>query len=187
MRFFLAWGSDPDIQLMHLRDLWQDTDNPYYAWEAINICARHKCAFPDWVQSYLEQCAKRMMDAGKSKASNDLRAILPGVFGFPKKRGPGHPLRPDGDEDGSYMFAAIVFAVAIGDGQKPSQALHKASETLDQPLADNIDDKTLLEHIKKFFGVKKAPRSNADWKGLIDSWYRETFGALEKKFRELSP
>jgi hypothetical protein len=172
---------------MHFRAFWQDTGNPHYVWEAMDICAEHKRDFPDWVRGYLDQCARRMADAAQSKASHDLRAILPHVLGFPAKRGPGHPLRPDEGFEVEYMTPAIVFATEILKGCKATEALHSASKFLDQPLADTIDDKTLLAHIKKHFGVKKAPRTNADWKKLIEAWDRETFGGLRKEFRELTP
>jgi hypothetical protein len=185
VRFFDAWGSDTDNQLAHGRAFWEESGNPYYVWEAIDICAKNKLDLPPWVRSYLDLCARNMMNAAQSKASKDLRESLPGILSFPAKRGRGHPLRPDG-EGTEYMTAAMVFAAEIAKGQKPKDALHKASESLDRPLADDIGDKTLLEHIKRQFGVKKAPRTNAEWNRLIRAWYLGTFGRLEMRFRDLS-
>jgi hypothetical protein len=183
-KFFDACASDPNLLLAACCDEWQDTKNPCHIWQAIDICARHRCDFPEWIRDYLGLCAKRMMEEAHSKASKDLRAILPKVFGFPAKRGRGHPLRPDGDDE--YMTVAFAFATEIFKGSKPSHALRNASKVLDRPLADKIDDKTLLGHIKKEFGLEKAPRTNAEWKTSIDNWYLERFGLLEMIFRELS-
>jgi hypothetical protein len=119
-------------------------------------------------------CAQRMMDAAQSKASKDLREILPGVLGFSGKRGRGHPLRPDG-EASEYVTAAVVFANAIDKGSKPTDALNEASMVLHRPVADKIDHKTLLGHIKKLYDVTKAPRTNAGWKTLLRAWYLEKF------------
>jgi hypothetical protein len=183
-RFFDACASNPNLLLAACYDNWQDTKNPSHMWHAIDICARHKCDFPDWIREYLGLCAKRMMAEAQSKASKDLRAILPKVLGFPAKRGRGHPLRPDGSED--YMTVAWAFAGEIAKGRKPSDALSNASKVLHKTLGDKIDYKTLLGHIKKHFDLKKAPRTNAEWKKAISNWYLENFGPLEKIFRELS-
>jgi hypothetical protein len=43
-----------------------------------------------------------------------------------------------------------------------------------------------MNHMKKHFGVKQAPRTNTEWKRAIEAWYVETFGSLEKEFREIS-
>jgi len=179
-----VWDSDTEI-LAYYCARWQDSGNPYHAWEAMDICARRKLAFPDWVRRYLDDCAQRVMDAAQSKASKDLREILPGVLGFSGERGRGHPLRPDG-EASEYVTAAVVFANAIDEGSKPTDALVEASMVLDQPVADKIDSKTLLGHIKKLYGVTKAPRTNAGWKTLLNGWYREKLRP-GKVFRELSP
>jgi hypothetical protein len=86
-----------------------------------------------------------------------------------------------------YTMVAMAFAHEIQKGHKPADALHNASKILRQPLADNIADKTLLGHIKKHFEMTTAPRTNAEWKKAIRAWYLETFGSLEKVFREFSP
>jgi hypothetical protein len=126
-----------------------------------------------------------MMDAAQSKASNDLREILREVLGFSAKRGRGHPLRPDG-EASEYVTAAVVFANEIDKGSKPTAALSEAFMALDQSVADKIDSKTLLGHIKRLYGVTRAPRTNAGWKTLLHTWYREKC-LPGKVFRELPP
>ena len=178
------WISDPDIALPHLQSDWEDTKNPYFVWEAIEFCDAHQLEFPDWVRAYLASCARRMVSEDTVGAS-DLRKILPEVLGFPrKKRGPGNLLRPEGDGV-EYMVQAMVFAVEIEKGAKPSVALHTASQSLGKKVADRIDDKTLLNKIKTFFRLKNATRTNADWKRDIRARMK-TFLLLEKEFRETS-
>jgi hypothetical protein len=184
-QFVDACASDPNFLLAACREAWQETKNPLHVWHAIDICARHKCDYPEWIRDYLALCAKRLMEEAKSKAPRISRTIFSKMFGFSTKRGRGHPLRLDGDDD--YMIAAWAFAGKIAKGNKPSDALRDASRVLDKRLYDKIDDKTLLSHIKKYFGVKKAPRTNGEWKRLIDSWYLENFGPLEKIFGQLPP
>ena len=43
------------------------------------------------------------------------------------------------------------FAAEIVRGKKPPEALRSASELLDAQVADKMDDKTLLSHIKRWF------------------------------------
>ena len=78
---FMALTSDPDFLLDGYIGCWEETKNPYYAWEAINTCAKHKRQFPTWVVDYLAQCAERML-SNKARQSNDVRKILPSVLGF---------------------------------------------------------------------------------------------------------
>jgi hypothetical protein len=180
------WASNPDIALPHLQSDWEDTKNPFFVWSAINVCDLNQRELPDWVRAYLASCALRMVSEDAVQAS-DLRKILPEVLGFPrKKRGPGNLLRPEGDGV-EYMVQAMVFAVEIEKGAKPSVALHTASESLGKKVADRIDDKTLLNKIKTFFGLKNATRTNADWKRDIRAWSAKTFEPLAKEFRETSP
>jgi hypothetical protein len=57
---------------------------PYFTWWVIDLCERNKIPFPDWVNAYLGQCARRM---GSDQAK---QAPLQEIFGFPKKKpGPG--------------------------------------------------------------------------------------------------
>jgi hypothetical protein len=181
--YYDQWGSEPDNQLAHICESWRETNEPYYAWNAIQICAKTKRQLPSWTQHYVGHCGQRMTDAAQLNQSNDLRKILPLVLGFKAKRGRGHPLRPDGDEP-EYMLAASKFGSAIQKGYKPEDALAYAAGGLPEPLSDKIESKTLLRHIKKHFGVKNAPRTNADWKHEIRSWYFENFASLEAQFRE---
>ena len=142
--------------------------------------------FPDWVQEYLAACAQRMLSP-QAANDTDLRKILPRIMGFPAKRGRGNLLNPDGDT-WLYLDAAAKFAREIATGAKPKAALRSAFEVLDPEFAD-IDDKTLISHIKKNFEMQHTPtpRTNAEWKRAISSWAVSAIGPLVKRYREISP
>jgi hypothetical protein len=179
---FTARIGNMDEILPHLQSDWEGTKNPYFVWQAIDTCSALQWELPDWVRAYLAGCARRMVSEDTVQAS-DLRKILPEVLGFPRKRGPGSLLKPDGDA-AKYFESAVVFATEIENGAKPSAALRTASEYLDKKVADKIDDKTLRSHIKKLFGVANAPRTNADWKREIRACDAIIYGPIGKEFRE---
>jgi hypothetical protein len=181
--YYDQWVSDPDNQLAHICEFWRETNEPYYAWKAIQICTKIKRHLPSWTQIYLRGCAQRMIEAAQLKDSSDLREMLPLVLGFRAKRGRGHPLRPYGD-DNEYDLAAMKFAIAIEKGCKPTEALAYAARAFPQSVADELDSKTLLRNIKNFFILKKTPRSNTEWKQGIRSWYFESYASLEAQFRK---
>jgi hypothetical protein len=142
--------------------------------------------FPDWVRDYLLACARQMISP-KSARAKDLRAVLPSILGFPPaKRGPGHLLQPYGDsKEGDYMVLATAFAVEIGKGEKPSDALANALNGLPPTIfsrLDNKDNGLLMKHITECFGMQKRPRSNAGWRRVIHVWIDLTFGPFLKKY-----
>jgi hypothetical protein len=183
--FFTEWAKNPDVLLRHHRSDWEDTQNPYFVWSAIDVCGRHKQEIPRWVRDYLFSCADRMV-ADKTALAKDLGRTLPAVLGFQARRGRGNQLRPEGDFF-VYWKPAAVFGKEILKGSRPSLALNAASELLDRKIADKIDNKTLLNHIKSFFGVKNAPRTTAGWKEVINDWHAHLSDQLEKEIREFSP
>ena len=89
---------------------FQASGSPFYAWLTIDRCIRHKKLLPDWVMTYLAECADRVMSvhyaerrrlcdrmiatrytkrrrpSGKAKQARDIRETLQWVFGFPTKR-----------------------------------------------------------------------------------------------------
>jgi hypothetical protein len=179
----------PEYLLLHSQTRWQRTGNPYFVWEAIEVCAEHKHELPPWVFDYLAGCATRMLSEDASQ-SKDFRKILPRVMGFPAKVGRGHhPLRPDGDNY-EYSAAAWTFAAAILKGAKPQAALQKAADALLKGLS-KIDDKTLRSHIVEYFGMTNAPRTNAEWEQAIRAHWLEHYAPfhrikdLEDREREL--
>jgi hypothetical protein len=170
----VAPWSDADILLAACLFEWDETGNPVWAWEAIDICREYQCEFPRWLKLYLYSCATRMRSP-VAERSKELSKVLPWIFEFPAKRGPGHPLRPDGDER-EYRVPAMAFALAITRGAKPADALRAAFDELDGVLADKIDTKTMLTHIKMHFDLKAAPRSNAEWQQAIRTWFQQNYG-----------
>jgi hypothetical protein len=52
-----------------------------------------------------------------------------------------------------------------------------AFEYLDAKVADRIDEKTLLSHIKKFFDMPNTPRTNAEWKQAIERCFEEALSS----------
>jgi hypothetical protein len=161
---------------------WNETRNPVFAWMAIDACSRGNIEFPEWVRLYLGDCAQRMLSPDAEEAS-DVRKVLPSIMGFSLRRGPGNPLKPFGN-DWQYTDAAITFMGGIAKGAKPAAALRSAFDGLDSTAADKMDEKTLQSHIKKFFEVSRAPRTNAGWRQVILAWAIKAFGPLVKEFRE---
>jgi hypothetical protein len=140
---------DPALSLRTAHFFWQDTHNPAYVWWAIEICTSRgtQMDFPAWVRQYLADCAGRMFSPALVEQS-DLRKILPRIMGFPPKRGRGNLLDLGKKEANQFSLPAMRFAIYIEKGAKPTAALRTASEFLDPEVADKIDIKTLLFHIK---------------------------------------
>jgi hypothetical protein len=171
---FERWKHDPLGLNVYFREFIV-SDNPYYAWLAIEVCVKHEKEFPSWLRGYLLQCAERIQSGDAKKG--DLRKVLPWVFGFAKNSGPGNLLDPDKDVDGTAerMRFAFHFATGIAQGQKPSAALVSAcNETFEQRRADKITDKTLRSWVVKEFGLERWPRTVAEWDS-VKSIARERF------------
>jgi hypothetical protein len=150
--------------------LWGATRNPFWVWEAIAVCGHTGSDFPDWVKTYLAQCADRMTSPDAARAC-DLRKALPEILGFPKNsRGTRHPLNPGGIYDPreeQYIDLALKFVREIKLGRKPTVALANAR-------ADGnpeVDDRTLLRHIKKILGVTDNPHTKAEWSAALRYWF----------------
>jgi hypothetical protein len=141
-KMFEVVRRDPDFKLDMLlhsleMSLCASAYNPYYMWQALDVCLKHKKEFPDWLAAYLAQCIERMQ-SDRAKKTTDLREVLPWVFDFSKKSGPGNLLNPDCDPDFGDKFSfALEFAIKIREGEKPSKALMSArDEVLDQERAE---------------------------------------------------
>lgn len=178
---------EPDLLLRAAHFFWQDTHSPVYAWWAIEICAcgDSHIEFPDWVREYLAECAQRMLSPD-SAVQSDLRKVLPRIMGFPPKRGRGNPLDLGKREADQFAIPAMKFAIEIEKGAKPTAALRTAFEFLNAEVADRMDEKTFLSHIKKHFDMRTAPRTNAEWKLAIQGWFKEVFGPFMDEFRDIS-
>src|SRR6478735_10412316 len=160
---FEVWKDDP-LELNVYFDALIASGNSYYAWLAIEVCVKHEKEFPNWLRLYLLQCAERIQSDNAKKG--DLRKLLPWVFGFAKKSGPGNLLDPDKDVAGAAerMGFAFRFATKLVQGEKPSAALVNAcNEMFDQGRADKITEKTLRSWIVKEFGLERWPHTTAEW------------------------
>jgi hypothetical protein len=177
---------DPDFSLDMFLCAFADSANPYYAWQALDVCLKHKKEIPEWLAAYLTQCIERM-GSDRARQARDLREVLPWVFDFSKKAGPGNLLDPDHDPDDKLLFA-LKFATKVEQGERTSTALMSAcEEVLGQERAEKIAEKTLKSWLVKVFELKKWPaRATGDeWKLIA----REHFGAvgilLEERVRRI--
>ena len=136
-------------------EAFRASGNPLYLWLAVEICIMLDKEFPNWLRRYLLQCAERMQ-SGKAK-KGDLRKVLPWIFDFSKKSGPGNLLDPDknaADAAARRGFALRFATKIVQQGEEPSKALTSAcDEVLDQERAGK-DVKTLRSWIVKDFGLK---------------------------------
>jgi hypothetical protein len=155
----------PVFEFDAARHMFAHTANPHFAWLAIEACVKHEWKLPGPLSRYLLQCAKRMRSDEAKK--RDLRDVLPWVFGFSKKPGPGALLDPFRDADDRAMLA-MRFAIKIEQGEKPSAALASArNATFDQERADKIKDRTLRSWVCAEFGLKKWLHTNAEWRPIV--------------------
>jgi hypothetical protein len=201
----LAWErlSDEEVgrltfeyKLKLARLSFERSNNPYYAWYAIDVCIKDKKPLPNWLMPYLAQCSERMLSSA-ARQTRDLRKLLPWVLGFPpKKSGPGNVLAPDRAH--KKMLFAFEFAVQIMEGNDPVTARRKASDVLDGKDA-NVDDKTLMRWLLEEFNLKKAPANAEQWENAIrqqealflpfmfDQLYRRLHFQFRTKSRETLP
>jgi hypothetical protein len=165
---------DPDFWIRMYRSGWEKTASPVYAWQAVAVCTEHKKPFPDWVMGYLAVVAKRMA-SDDARAAKDLRAVLPGIMGFPAKpSGPSRPLDPSAQgKNYNVLLLKLLFASAIEEGREPSEALDNALASLPSDIADR-DDKTLWRWLMLDLDLKRKPSTNAEWKTAL----RVQFGSF---------
>jgi hypothetical protein len=150
------------------RDAFAEDRNPFWVWTEIAHCIQDKEAFPEWVLRYLDDCARRMIGPDR-RTSSDTRELLPHIFGFELTGGRGQPLKII-DEIGDKELLAMAFARAILEGKSPKEARDYALNTL-AGGKDDMDDTTVLDHLKKFFKMKHAPRGNLAWKKIVVSYF----------------
>jgi hypothetical protein len=165
---FEAVRRDPDFRLRMFLHALATSGNPYYAWQALGVCLEHKKEIPELLAGYLAQCIERM-GSDRARQANDLREVLPWVFDFSKKAGPGNLLDPDRPDPDDKELFALKFATKIEQGEKLSTALMSAcEEVLGQERAEKIAEKTLKSWLVKVFDLKKWPsRATADdWKRI---------------------
>jgi hypothetical protein len=162
---------DPDRWLELLQTLTV-TRSPYFAWEAIRVCRKHRRPIPAWIADYLGECADRML-SDKAKRAGDVRKTLLWVFGFPEKKpGPGglfdqynlllkKTLRP--------LFA-INFALKLYQGEQDVvKARRDTGDEVFGPVTGNtIDDRTLQRILLEQFQLKHLPLTAEEWVPVLD-------------------
>jgi hypothetical protein len=164
---------DPERAIEAFRKLAANR-SPYFAWRVIEGCVRHKKPFPDWVTSYLGQCAERMcaerMQSERAKRADDAGKMFLWIFDFPKKKpGPGELLDAEGEllkEAGKGAFA-LSFALRLYQGEGPVEARSNAGNE----YFPDKDDKTLQRYLREQFRLKKLPRDIDEW-GPVIAWDR---------------
>ena len=168
---------------------------PYFTWWVIDLCERNKIPFPDWVNAYLGQCARRMTsDEAK-------QATLQEIFGFPKKKpGPGGLFDQDREvtrEAGKRMFT-LAFAIELRrlrQGETSYHARSRAAERVyknedmvkfiaPQTKDGTFDDKTLQRDLREQLQLKKLPRTVEGWIAVTDDRRLE---AIVKRVSSFAP
>ena len=164
---------------------------PYFTWWVIDLCVRNKKPFPDWVNGYLGQCARRMRP-GKT---------LQEISGFPQgKPGPGGLFDQDREvirEAGKGMFT-VSFAIELRrlrQGETPFDARSKAAAEVykneamvkfiaPQTKDGTFDDKTLQRDLKEQLQLKELPRTIEAWMDATDGRRLE---AIVKRLSSFAP
>jgi hypothetical protein len=175
---------DPDFRLDKFHSLFANSGNPYFAWQALGVCLKYQKKIPGWLVAYLAQCIERM-GSGRARKASDLREVLPWVFDFSKKTGPGNLLNPDCEPYDKALFA-LKFAIMILWGEKPLTALRTVCNAhFDQKRADKIDEKTLKGWLVKAFGLEKWPRHAAEWQLIVRKHYAALKTLCEERFPQI--
>jgi hypothetical protein len=178
---------DPDFKIDMFLCALADSGNPYYAWQALDVCLKHKREIPEWLAAYLEQCIERM-ESDRAKKTGDLREVLPWVLGFSTKAGPGNLLDPDRPDPDDKLTFALMFAIRLEEGEKPSTAMTSACEkVLGLERAEKIAEKTLKSWLVKVFGLKEWPaHATADeWKLIAREHFHAVGALIEERFRRI--
>jgi len=101
------------------------------------------------------------MLSNKAMQISDLRKILPWVFGFPEKHGPGRLLNPY--LDSKQRDFALKFSELVLNGDDPVTARREACNAVFDGKDADVDDKTLVRWLLKQLHLKKAPKSAKQW------------------------
>jgi hypothetical protein len=165
--FFKAGTKLSDVNINYycegLNRSFKNSGNPIYPWLALNVCIKARKPIPSWVTEYLFQCSERMFEA---QDTSDLQAVLPRIFGFPKKRpGPGKPLNPHPSSDKTTF--ADKFLSYILEGKDPKTARTDAcNDTLSCEFADNVESKTLDRYLLEALGLEEMPDDAQEWETI---------------------
>jgi hypothetical protein len=168
---------DPNFQLRVALARLAETENPYYAWRAIKVCIKHKKEFPDRLLTYLEDCADRML-SDRTREARNLHKVLPGIFGFSPKHGPGNLLDPDRTIPVDRDQFALRFAIRLEQGEPPLEAMRNACNEVFDGEDFDADEKTLKRWLLKEFELKKWPTTADEWKNVAHKHYGSFFALL---------
>jgi hypothetical protein len=165
--FFEAGTRLSDINIKYycegMKERFERTGNPTYAWTAFNVCIKARKTVPGWVTEYLFQCSERMAEAD----TPDLRKVLAKILGFPKRRpGPGSYLgsgRRGTDKD-TFRRKFLNY---ILEGKDPKTARTDAcNETFSRQFADKVSDKTLNGYLlERYEDLDEVPDAE-EWKTI---------------------
>jgi hypothetical protein len=156
-----------------LKEGFEGSGNPIYAWGAMRMCVGAGKPIPSWVIKYFAQCADRMISEWDT---SDLQAVLPRILGFPKKGpGPGKPLQPGPGEDKAAFTRKFLNYILEGKDPKTARA-DACNEVFSCAFADKVTDKTLVGYLLETLRLQEAPPKNAqEWKAVA---YRRAMGDL---------
>jgi len=183
----LAQTVAPDVdRYLDLLQKLATARGPYFAFEAIRLCKKHKKPFPAWITDYLGECADRML-SDKARRASDVRKTLLWIFGFPKKKpGPGGLF----DQDYGLLkemlrpLFALIFAVQLYQGEKDLvKARRNAGDGVDEVYGlisgKTIDDRTLQRILLEQFQLKHLPLTAEEWMPVLD---RHLLAIVERLF-----
>src|SRR5262249_25399969 len=94
---------------------WRESRNPVYVWFMVAACCDHAAPFPPWVNEYLADCAKGLLD--RIGRDVDIRNELKGIFGFT-----GWGQLAEVPKELEREKFAMAFAARIFAGERPRDA-----------------------------------------------------------------
>jgi hypothetical protein len=161
-------------KIVHLEGFeaeWKKSNNPVHVWSAMAICLEREIPLPLWVNKYIQECASRVLNA-RFETNDDVRKILPDIFGFVSKRGhTGHfssATRKLRDEQFSMAFAAKIF-----EGLTPENARKSAGEET-FAFSDRVERRIL----RSYFGLCELGKDNEWWRVALARWFLANSPAL---------
>lgn len=71
-----------DLDLARMREKFEKSRNPLWAWRAWDYARHHDHAVPDWVSSYLDQCAVALLDGREPLPHEEPTGSIGRALGF---------------------------------------------------------------------------------------------------------
>jgi hypothetical protein len=125
------------------RKFYDETGNPFYAWEQYHLSRRQGNDLPDWVLAYLDECADRLCRLGRECAlrmpmpwkrsrgrARDIGPQIAAALGMRRGRSAGRHSTPFGVESDQLLVAFIGMDVLrrIESGEKLLHAWEHAGD-----------------------------------------------------------